>query len=93
MGSNEAALAVLDRLLTNNRCAFNNVTLVTNGGLAVGGVASRYNRASIAKLALENGGGNTRTGGAGVALVDAGVVGLDMEGRCVYLDDDSMLMY
>ena len=93
VGSNEAALAVLDRLLTNNRCAFNNVTLVTNGGLAVGGVASRYNRASIAKLALENGGGNTSTGGAGVALVDAAVVGLDREGRCVYLDDDSMLMY
>ena len=93
VGSNEAALAVLDRLLTNNQCAFNNVTLVTNGGLAVGGVASRYNRASIAKLALENGGGNTSTGGAGVALADAAIVGLDREGRCVYLDDDSMLMY
>lgn len=89
VGSSEAALAAVERLLTFPGCAFNNVTLVVAGGISVGGPASVYTRASLAKLALENGGG----AGGGVAVVDNAMVGLDREARCVYLDDDTVLQY
>lgn len=89
VGSSEAALAAVERLLTFPGCAFNNVTLVAAGGVSVGGPASAYTRASLAKLALESGGG----AGGGVAVVDNAMVGLDREARCVYLDDDTVLQY
>ena len=63
VGGSEAALATVDRLVTHPGTAFNNITLVTSGALAVGGAASAYNRASLAKLALENGGGDGGRGG------------------------------
>jgi hypothetical protein len=89
LGATESALAAVERLLTFPGCAFNNVTLVATGGLSVGGPASVYNRASLAKLALENGGG----AGGGVAVVDNAVVGLDREAKCVYLNDETVLQY
>ena len=67
VGGSETALATAERLVTHSETAFNNVTLVTSGPLAVGGAASAYTRASLAKLALENRGGM----GVGVATVEA----------------------
>jgi hypothetical protein len=89
VGGSEAALATVDRLVTHPGTAFNNITLVTSGALAVGGAASAYNRASLAKLALENGGGV----GGGVATVEASLRALDRDARVVVLDDDTELPY
>ena len=91
VGATEAALAVVERLLTCPGCAFNSVTLVASGGLNVGGPASVYNRASLAKLALEGGGGGG--GAGGVAVVENAVVGLDRAACQVFLDDDTVLPY
>lgn len=89
VGGTEEALSVVERLLTSPGCVFNNVSLVAPGGLQVGGAASAYTRASLAKLALETGGGVN----GGVTVVDAAMVGLDRDTRNVYLDDDTALPY
>ena len=89
VGGSETALATAERLVTHSETAFNNVTLVTSGPLAVGGAASAYTRASLAKLALENGGGM----GVGVATVEASLGALDRDARVVVLDDGVALPY
>jgi hypothetical protein len=89
VGATESALAVVERLLTCPSCAFNNITLVAAGGLFVGGPASVYNRASLAKLALENGDGPSGS----VVVVNNAMVGLDREARLVHLNDDTTLSY
>ena len=89
VGGSETALATAERLVTHSETAFNNVTLVTSGPLAVGGAASAYTRASLAKLALEDRGGM----GVGVATVEASLGALDRDARVVLLDDGVALPY
>ena len=89
VGSTESALGIVERLLTIPECVFNNVTLLAVGGLAVGGPASYYNKASLAKLALERADSNR----SGISIHDHAVVGLDRDARELHLDDGTSLSY
>eukprot|EP00955_Chlamydomonas_euryale_P040553 351739-Chlamydomonas_euryale.AAC.1 len=79
VGASECGLAAVESLLLHPRLAFNNVTLLAPGGVAVGGPACEYTAGLVARLGLQ----------ARITIVDAEMVGLDSAQKLVRCGGDA----
>ena len=83
VGASECGLAAVERLLLDPQLSFNYITLLAPGGISVGGVACEYTASLIARLGLE----------ARLTMVDAELIGLDVQQRVMELSDGRQLPY